>query len=215
MKKKISKKLLTIVITAILVGGLLTVVEVGKAKAQTNNENTTVLISPSAQEVAYGEEFTIEIEVNPTTSIAGAQFDLSFDPDLLKATSVEEGNLLSQGGADIYFQVMGEIDNENGKITGVAGVITTPGENVSSQGTFAIIHMTAENTEGTASLNLSNIKVANPEGSEVPSVTQNGSIEISPSGGEEEGIGISTPPIGGIVGGIVIISAAIVILKAK
>ena len=71
----------------------------GIAVAQT----TVVSVSPSAQTVLQGQTFIINITVNPAVPIAGAQFDLSFDPSLVRANSVTEGNLLKQGGASTYF----------------------------------------------------------------------------------------------------------------
>jgi len=71
----------------------------GIAVAQT----TIVSISPSTQTVPLGQTFTIDITIDPDVAIVGAQFDLSFDPSLVRANSVTEGNLLKQGGASTYF----------------------------------------------------------------------------------------------------------------
>jgi hypothetical protein len=120
---------------------------------------TAVTVDPASQNVGTGATFTVGIHVVPDTAIAGMQFSLSFDPSLLTANSVVEGNLLSQGGASTFFMA-GTINNVAGTITGVAGAITTPGQTVSSPGTFATISFTAKTTAGTSALNLSNVIVA-------------------------------------------------------
>ena len=114
---------------------------------------TLVSINPPTENVANEETFTINISIDPDTSIAGAQLDLSFNASLLSAESVTEGDLLNQNGASTYFSP-GTIDNTAGTITGVAGAIITPGETVSTPGTFATIQMTAKSTSGTSPLNL-------------------------------------------------------------
>ena len=104
---------------------------------------TLVNVPPSTQNVARGETFTINVTIYPDTSIAGVQFDLSFNASLVSAESVAEGDLLSQDGASTYFNP-GIIDNAAGTITGVTGAITTSGVTVSSSGVFATIRMTAK-----------------------------------------------------------------------
>ena len=119
---------------------------------------TLVNVLPSTQNVVRGETFTINVTVYPSTSIAGAQFDLSFDASLVSMESVAEKDLMSQDGASTYFNP-GIIDNAAGTITGVTGAITTPGVTVSSPGVFATIRMTAKMSDGTSPLNLSNVIV--------------------------------------------------------
>src|SRR3989304_1528325 len=65
----------------------------------------TAIVSVSAptQSVSPGAQFTINITVQPNNSIAGAQFNLSFNPSLVTINTVNEGNLLNQNGANTYF----------------------------------------------------------------------------------------------------------------
>ena len=138
---------------------------------------TLVSVSPPTQNVDMGETFTIDVTMDPNTSIAGAQFDLSFDASLVSADSVTEGDLLKQGGASTYFNP-GMIDNTAGTINSVAGAITTPGATVSSPGVFATIQMTAKTVDGTSSLNLSNVIVGDINGTAVSTTVNNGSVII-------------------------------------
>ena len=140
-------------------------------------ETTNVSVSAPIQ-VNSGEQFTIDVLVDPGTAIAGAQFDLAFDPLLVTVDSVAEGNLLSQDGAATYFKA-GTIDNASGNITGVAAVIITPGQAVSTQGTLATITLTAGTGGGTCLLNLSSIVVADIDGQSIPVSVDNGQVNIN------------------------------------
>ena len=140
-------------------------------------DGTVVSISPSGQAVAPGNIFTVEITVDPKVAIAGIQFDLSFDSSLITVDTIEEGDLLNQNGASTYFTT-GTIDNDAGTVAGVAGAITTPGQTVSSPGTFAIITFTAGTDGGTSPLDLLNVIVGNIEGNAVPIEVNGGSTTI-------------------------------------
>jgi hypothetical protein len=139
---------------------------------------TAVTVQPPTQNVGTGATFTVGIHVAPDTAIAGVQFYLSFDPALLTANSVVEGNLLSQGGASTYFSA-GIINNTAGTITMVAGAIITPGQTVSSPGTFATISFTAKTSAGTSPLDLSSVIVGNIQGQAVAIAVTDGQVVVS------------------------------------
>jgi hypothetical protein len=130
-------------------------------------ESTTVSISAPSGPFEAGEQFSIGIELVPGTAIAGMQFDLSFDTSLVAVSTVEEGDLLKQGGATCFFN-SGSIDNQSGKITGVFGAITTPGMTVSTPGTFATVILTARQQSERCTLSLSNVIVGDMGGNAVP-----------------------------------------------
>jgi len=139
-------------------------------------EPTEVSISPPSQGAACGDSFSVNVGVDPKVAIAGVQFSLSFDPSLLTANSVTEGNLLKQDGASTFFQA-GTINNVAGTITGVAGAITTPGASVSVPGTFATISFTAT-AEGASALDLYDVIVGNPQGQPVSITVSDGSVTV-------------------------------------
>jgi len=147
---------------------------------------TLVYVTPSTQNVANGETFTMNVTIDPDTSIAGAQFDLSFNASLVSADSVTEGDLLSQDGASTFFSP-GTIDNAAGTITGVAGAITTPRAKVSSPSVSATIRMTAKMVDGTSPLNLSNVIVGDINGNAVPNTVNDGSVIIGALCGDLNG----------------------------
>ena len=58
------------------------------------------------------DTFTLDISAENVFDMAGWQFDIAFDPAILEAISVSEGNFLKTGGTT-FFQG-GSIDNANG-----------------------------------------------------------------------------------------------------
>jgi hypothetical protein len=139
--------------------------------------NAVVSVTAPAGAVDPGEQFTVDIDVVPNNAIAGMQFSLSFDASLVSADSIVEGDLLSQGGASTYFSP-GQIDNGAGTITGVFGVIITPGQSVAAPGTLATITMTAV-AGGTCPLTLSGVVVGDTNGQSIPVDLVNGSVSIN------------------------------------
>jgi hypothetical protein len=153
---------------------------------------TDVTVQPTPKVVGIGETFTVDIFVDPDTDIKGMQFNLSFDPLLLAANGVTEGNLLSQGGALTYF-MSGVIDNVAGTITGVAGAIMGANLTVSSPGTFATISFNAT-AAGNSTLHLSNVIVGNASGQSVPITVTDGEVIIGGAPPAEYTINFDTDP---------------------
>ena len=138
-----------------------------------------VTVAAPTQPVSQGQQFTVNITVQPNNSIAGVQFSLSFNPSLVSINSVTQGNLLNQGGASTYFTA-GTINNTAGTLTNVAGAITTPGQTVSTSGTFAVITMTASSGSGTCPLTLSNVIVGDINGNSLTVNLVNGQVINTP-----------------------------------
>ena len=129
--------------------------------------NTVVTVTPSSTILAAGAPFSVTVAIAPGVAIAGAQFDLSFNPQALKVNSVTEGNLFKQGGAGTYF-MPGTIDNVNGSVKAVVDVITGAGQNVSTSGIVAVFSCTALIAGQASAFNLQNVIVGNPAGQPVP-----------------------------------------------
>lgn len=138
---------------------------------------TAVMVEPSSSEVDIGDNFTVDILIAPDTDIVGVQLSLTFDPALVTANDVTEGNLLDQGGAETYF-ISGIINNVAGTITGVFGAITADGETVSQSGTFATIGFTAGTAVGTSALDLTDVIVGDLHGQAVDIEVSDGSITV-------------------------------------
>ncbi len=77
---------------------------------------SSVSISPDMITASSGDIFTIDIIVDPLgNGIYGAQYELQFDNNILKATEQTKGTFLSHGGAEAV-EVSNNINNTIGKI---------------------------------------------------------------------------------------------------
>ena len=68
--------------------------------------------------IHLGDTFTLDIRAENVFDLAGWQFDIAFNPSILEAINVSEGDFLKMDGGTTFFQG-GRIDNASGKITGL------------------------------------------------------------------------------------------------
>jgi hypothetical protein len=132
-------------------------------------DNTIVKLIPSKKAVRPGEEFTVQVEIQPASgeNVAGVQFDLDFNKLSLNINSVQEGPFLKLGGGNSFFGVI-KIDNDAGKVSSVYGNTFPGGHEVTQAGIFAIILCTAVNGSTTSAFALSEIIVGNKDGATLP-----------------------------------------------
>ena len=71
--------------------------------------------------IHLGDTFTFNIHAENISDLAGWQFDVAFDPAVLEAIDVSEGNFLKTDGGNTFFQG-GSIDNAAGKIAGLSAI---------------------------------------------------------------------------------------------
>ena len=137
---------------------------------------TGVSLVLSSQAVSSGDTFTIDVFVEPDTSIAGMQFNLEFDDTKMYVAGVTEGNLFKQSGMNTYFNSgtieSGSLNNVYGTILGAANVITPS--------VFATVTMVADVRDmGTSTINLKNVIISDPKGHAVDVTVTNASLEIT------------------------------------
>ena len=107
----------------------------------------------SKKPIHLGDTFTLDIRAEDVFDLAGWQFDIAFDPTVLEAVDVNEGDFLKTDGGATFFQ-SGRIDNAAGKITGlIAGRIADGG--VSGSGSVLQVRFKAK-AEGETGLTLQN-----------------------------------------------------------
>ena len=107
----------------------------------------------SESSIHVGDKFTVDIRAENVVDLAGWQFNLAFDPALLEAIDVSEGNFLKTDGGTTFFQ-SGRIDNAAGKITElIAGRISEGG--VSGSGSVLQVRFKAK-SQGATRLALEN-----------------------------------------------------------
>ncbi|WMW24999.1 PKD domain-containing protein [Methanolobus sediminis] len=64
-----------------------------------------ISVIPSSYQVEPGTTFTIDINIDPVTPVSGVQFDLSLPSSDFSVISVNEGDLFSQSGATVAFEL--------------------------------------------------------------------------------------------------------------
>ncbi len=137
-----------------------------------------VSVLPSTRISTPGETFNMNVSIDPQgTSIAGAQLNIAFNKSLIRVNSIEEGNLFKQNGANTFFN-SGIINNSEGTVINIFDAIIRR-NNVSAQGTFITINATAIGASGTSGIDLSNVKISDPDGGTVTLNVTNGSIRLN------------------------------------
>ena len=122
--------------------------------------------------IHIGDTFTFDVRAENVTDLAGWQFDIAFDPAVLEAVDVSEGDFLKADGGTTFFQ-SGRIDNTTGKITGlIAGRISEGG--VSGSGSVLQVRLKAK-SEGETEVALQNFKFGSSSGETIPA----GPLEIT------------------------------------
>ncbi len=137
---------------------------------------TTVLVSCPG-EVEVGSIFTIEVDVQSVSDLYGAQFDVHFNPDVLRAKSASEGNFLKQG-ANVYWNSP-DIDNDAGIIDDAAVVRTGVSEGVDGSGTLATMVFEAKAT-GSTTISLNDVSLSNSDAQPIATTVQGASMTVIP-----------------------------------
>lgn len=136
-------------------------------------ENTLISIDPSTQTVSPGGSFTIDVYCVPRQPIKAFEFTINFNPTLVRANSVSEGEIFN--GYTTFFN-NGSIDNTGGTIENIYGLILGSGS-VSSSGTFVSVSFTAKSTPGNSAINLNNVGVTNNSGY-IQTVVSGGNVQV-------------------------------------
>ena len=108
-----------------------------------------------------GDTFTLEIRAEDIYNLAGWQFDIDYNADLLELVEVIEGDFLKTGGGATFFQ-RGTIENRAGKIKGLSSARLSE-NGVSGTGTLLSVTFTAKTT-GRTQLRLDNFQLASITG---------------------------------------------------
>lgn len=135
-----------------------------------------VSVNPSATTVNSGDSFSLDIGVSNVTDLFAYQFELSFDPALIAATSLSEGTFLPGGG--FTFFIPGAIDNALGNVGLTADTLFFAPTGVTGSGSLANLTFNAL-AGGTSSVSLSNVILLDSFGSVITSNILNGSVDVT------------------------------------
>ena len=129
---------------------------------------TRFSLSTNTTQVKAGATFTVYVKAEGVTDLAGWQSDIIFDPAVLKATSVKDGNFLRQGGGRTHF-LKGTIDNTEGRITGLGSTRISEG-GADGEGTLLSITFTAK-VVGETRVALRQFQAGSSAGKAIPSAS--------------------------------------------
>ena len=115
--------------------------------------------------IHVGDTFTLDLNAENVFDLAGWQFDIAFDPAVLKAIAVSEGDFLKTRGGTTFFQ-KGKIDNRSGRITGLNSARLS-GDGVNGTGTLLSVNFSAKAASKTQ-LKLQNFQFGSSAGSLIP-----------------------------------------------
>ena len=132
-----------------------------------------VSIVPPSQSVAPGENFTVDVYVDPEGSaILGVDYVLRFNNSLLNATNVTRGTFF---GGFTTWQIS-EINNTLGTVD--YGETILGSGSVSESGSLSTITFQAIALRGLDELYFQTITVSDPDGYPLPANTSNGTVRI-------------------------------------
>jgi len=153
-----------------------------------------VAVSPSNKIVNQGQSFILNVSIDPLgAAISGAQLDITYNQSFLNLNSVIEGNVFTQDGASTYFN-NGTINYTAGTVKNIIGVIVGPG-NISTSGTFVRLNFTVIGQSGISEIQLSNVRISDPDALAVPLITTNGTININSENNSEPLAENNTPKL--------------------
>ena len=121
--------------------------------------------STETPQVQVGDTFTIRLQAEKVSDFAGWQGDVTFNPAVLKANRVSEGDFLKQDSGRTFFPKV-TINNQLGEITGVKAARLSEGA-VNGQGTLLSVSFTAKAAAKTR-LRLRNFQAGTHTGETIP-----------------------------------------------
>ena len=128
-------------------------------------ENPSVGYTFSESNIHAGDTFTLDIRAENVVDFAGWQFDIAFNPAVLEAVEVNEGDFLKTDSGTTFFQE-GTIDNAAGKITGINATRFSE-EGVSGTGVLLSVTFSAK-TDGETRVTLDNFQFGSITGEIIP-----------------------------------------------
>ena len=136
---------------------------------------TGFTFSTDTNSVRVGDTFTLRINAEKVTDLSGWQFDLTFDPDVLEAVKVNEGDFLKKGDGTTFFQ-RGTVNNATGKISGISAALISE-SGVTGTGTLLSVIFKAK-ADGNSQMALHNFQLGSSTGEPIPADVSDFTITV-------------------------------------
>jgi len=142
-------------------------------KGGCDEEYNIISLQPSEYCVTPLEEFMVGVHCTPSQDMKSFECSISFDPMLLSAVIIHEGDIFSD--FETFFN-NGTIDNEQGRITLTYGLILGEGT-IQEPGYLYWVEFKAQDCIGISDICLFNVGITN-ETTYLPVNVINGSVQI-------------------------------------
>jgi hypothetical protein len=142
----------------------------------------TISITPASLAEPVGQAFILSVDVSGASDLYGYQFDVGFDPTLLRANSVTEGSFLGAGGPTIF--VAGTIDDTAGSITANADILDGAVSGVNGDGDFLDISFVTL-APGSSSVQIFNLTALDSLGLGLSFTTASSEVGVLPGSAPE------------------------------
>jgi len=162
------------VVLAFLILGLLLL----PAPISASDSGTTIQVVPARVDVSAGEEFSVEIVIDPAgVEVYSGQYTMRFDPEILEALSQEEGDFLNEVGTVNTIEATNSIDNEAGKLEyGLTRMGVTTG--VTTTGTLSRVAFKVIGGDRGSYLNLIDVVVGDTDAKGMPVSIESGVCHV-------------------------------------
>ena len=146
-------------------------------------------LSTQAAQVGVGDTFTVHLKTENVSDLAGWQAALVFDPNVLKADRVNEGNFLKQKGGRTHFR-KGTINNQKGRINSLSSTRISEG-GAEGEGTLLSVTFTTK-AVGETRVALRRFHAGSSAGEVIPSRSPDITITVGvPSASDVSDVGFS------------------------
>ena len=148
-------------------------------------------LNGSVNTMNVGEELKVDVIVTNVSDLAGAQIDISYNPNVISFTRVGEGSFLNEGGTIPTYFNQSQISPSEGMIENIL-IYRLDSKGVNGSGVLFSLFLKA-NGPGVSGINISKAILADSKGSQILSPLMNTSVTVSPStdssGGDSSGGG--------------------------
>jgi len=154
-----------------------------------------VKISPAASTISVDQIVVVTVTVEDVTSLFGAEFHITFDPNLVEVVDADAGTDGLQIGIGAFlaadFIAQNVADNTTGKIDFGMSQMAPHGA-VSGSGTLATISFKGKGS-GTSNVSFTNVLLADSSGGQIAASAQNGTVTVSGGATATPTTGTPTP----------------------
>lgn len=154
-------------------------VAIAPGQAQDQGDHATVTLGGPTSVAASADSVQVPVNVKDASNLAGFQFVLSVDPDLLQPVKVDQTDFLAKTGREI---VCNDPTIEASAVRFTCVTLRLDPAGVDGAGTIALVTLKPKH-DGSSPMKLSHVKLVHPDGSELPSQSVDSKLMVGGSGG--------------------------------